>query len=101
VDRNEQFDQEYCHAVKSACLQAIANTSFSNSAHPHEIIIPAAEISVALVDIMGTITAMVEESLPNDLQAWAEGLAAKFAASFHATRSSFTTEEIDVLQSRA
>jgi hypothetical protein len=101
MDIDEQFDREYCHAVKSACLQAIANTSFSNSAHPQDIIIPAAEISVALVDIMGTIRAMVEESLPSDLQTWAEGLATKFAASFHATRSSLTSEELDMLQCRA
>jgi hypothetical protein len=102
VNRNKQFDREYCDAVKSACLQAIANTSFCDSAHPGETIIPATEqISVALIDIMGSITAMVEDSLPRDLQGWAEGLAAKFAASFHATRASFTTEELDLLQSRA
>ena len=101
MNRNKQFDREYCYAVKSACLQAIANTSFCDSAHPGEIIIPAAEISVALIDIMGSITAMVEDSLPRDLQGWAEGLAAKFAASFHATRASFTTEELNLLQSRA
>jgi hypothetical protein len=62
VNRNKQFDREYCHAVKSACLQAIANTSFCDSAHPGETIIPAAEISVALIDIMGSITAMVDDS---------------------------------------
>ena len=60
--------------------------------------IPAAEINVALIDIMGTITAMAEESLPRDLQGWAEGLAAKFAASFHATRAALTTEDLDLLQ---
>jgi len=74
---------------------------FAISAHPQQTIIPAAEISVALVDIMGTITAMVEESLPRDLQAWAEGLTAKFAASFHATRASLTIEEVDLLRSGA
>jgi hypothetical protein len=62
-----RFDREYCHAVRSAWLQAIANTSFCDSAHPHEAIIPAAEISVALIDIMGTVAAMVEESRPASL----------------------------------
>ena len=70
----QQFDRDYCHDVKSACLQAIANTSFCERSDPLEII-PAAEVNAALIDIMGTITAMVEASLPNDLQVWAEELA--------------------------
>ena len=69
----QQFDREYCHDVKNACLQAIANTSFCERSDPLEII-PAAEVNAALIDIMGTITAMVEASLPNDLQVWAEEL---------------------------
>jgi hypothetical protein len=99
VDRIGQFDREYCQDVKSACLQAIANTSFRERANPHEMI-PAAEVYVALIDIMGTIRAMVEESLPGDLQGWAEGLATQFAASFHATRASFTIADLDLLHSR-
>jgi len=51
----QEFDREYCHEVKSACLQAIANTSFCERANPRDIL-PAAEIKVALIDIMGTIT---------------------------------------------
>ena len=47
---------------------------------------------------MGTITAMVEESLPRDMQVWAEGLAAQFEASFHTTRASLTTQELNLLQ---
>jgi hypothetical protein len=93
----QQFDREYCHDVKSACLQAIANTSFCERSDPLEII-PAAEVNAALIDIMGTITAMVEASLPNDLQVWAEELAAKFATSFHAARASLTTEELRLLE---
>jgi len=93
----QQFDREYCHDVKSACLQAIANTSFCERSDPLEII-PAAEVNAALIDIMGTITAMVEASLPTDLQVWAEELAAKFAASFHAARASLTTEELRLLE---
>ena len=58
----------------------------------------AAEIKVALIDIMGTITAMVEELLPRDMQVWAEGLAAEFEASFHTTRASLTTQELNLLQ---
>ena len=94
---HRQFDLQYCQEVKSACLQAIANTSFCERANPNETI-PAAEINTALIDIMGTITAMREESLPRDLQGFAEGLAAKFAASFHATRAALTTEDLDLLQ---
>ena len=75
--------------MASACLQAIANTSFCERSDPLEII-PAAEVNAALIDIMGTITAMVEASLPNDLQVWAEELAAKFAASLR--RSGVTHE---------
>jgi hypothetical protein len=41
---------------------------------------------------------MVEASLPHDLQVWAEELAAKFAASFHAARASLTTEELRLLE---
>ena len=93
----QQFDREYCHDVKNACLQAIANTSFCERTNPLEII-PAAEVNAALIDIMGTITAMVEASLPSDLQVWAEELAAKFAASFHAARASLTTEELRLLE---
>ena len=93
----QEFDREYCHEVKSACLQAIANTSFGERANPHEML-PTAEIKVALIDILGTITAMAEESLPRDMQKWAEGLAAQVAASFHATRASLTTEELDLLR---
>jgi hypothetical protein len=93
----QQFDREYCHDVKNACLQAIANTSFCERTNPPEII-PAAEVNAALIDIMGTITAMVEASLPHDLQVWAEELAAKFAASFHAARASLTTEELRLLE---
>jgi hypothetical protein len=26
----QEFDREYCHEVKSACLQAIANTRFAS-----------------------------------------------------------------------
>jgi hypothetical protein len=99
VDRIGQFDREYCHDIKSACLQAIANTSLCERANPHGTI-PAAEVYVALIDVMGTIRAMVEESLPRDLQGWAEGLATQFAASFHATRASLTTEDLDLLHSR-
>jgi hypothetical protein len=40
----------------------------------------------------------VEASLPHDLQVWAEELAAKFAASFHAARASLTTEELRLLE---
>ena len=29
----QKFDREYCHEVKSACLQAIANTSFCERAN--------------------------------------------------------------------
>ena len=86
----QEFEREYCHEVKSACLQAIANTSFCERANPRDIL-PAAEIKVALIDIMGTITAMVEESLPRDMQEWAEGLAAQFEACFHTTRASLTS----------
>ena len=93
----QQFDREYCHDVKSACLQAIANTSFCERSSPLEII-PAAEVNAALIDIMGTITAMVEASLPSDLQVWAEELAAKFSASFHAARASLTSEELRLLE---
>ena len=93
----QEFDREYCHEVKSACLQAIANTSFCERANPRDML-PAAEIKVALIDIMGTITAMVEESLPRDMQKWAEGLAAQFEASFHTTRASLTTQELNLLQ---
>ena len=60
--------------------------------------LPAAEIKVALIDIMGTITAMVEELLPKDMQAWAEGLAAQFEARFHTSRASLTTQELNLLQ---
>ena len=41
----QEFDREYCHEVKSACLQAIANTSFCERANPRDIL-PAAEIKV-------------------------------------------------------
>ena len=41
---------------------------------------------------------MVEESLPRDMQEWAEGLAAQFEASFHTTRASLTTQELNLLQ---
>jgi hypothetical protein len=33
----QQFDREYCHDVKNACLQAIANTSFCERTDPLEI----------------------------------------------------------------
>jgi hypothetical protein len=59
---------------------------------------PVLEIKTALIDIIGTITAMAEQSLPNDLQRWAEGIAAQFVASFHAARSSFTAEDLELLQ---
>lgn len=48
----QHFDREYCHDVKNACLQAIANTSFCERTNPLEII-PAAEVDAALIDIMG------------------------------------------------
>jgi hypothetical protein len=97
VNRSDQFDRAYCHAVKSACLGAIAATSFSRS-EDEDKPIPADEIKVALIDIMGTISAMVEQSLPSDLKAWAEELAAQFAASFHAARSSLSAEDLQSLQ---
>ena len=59
VNRFDQFDRVYCHAIKSACLGAIAVTSFSHG-DDQERSIPADEIKVALIDIMGTISAMVE-----------------------------------------
>ena len=43
----QEFDREYCHDVRSACLQAIANTSFCERSSPLEII-PAAEVNAAL-----------------------------------------------------
>jgi hypothetical protein len=58
----------------------------------------ADEIKVALIDIMGTISAMVEQSLPNDLKAWADEVAAQFAASFQAARSSMTAQDLQLLQ---
>jgi hypothetical protein len=97
VNRFNQFDREYCHAVKSACLEAIAATSFSQSGDQDRAI-PADEIKVALIDIMGTISAMVEQSLPSDLKAWAEEVAAQFAASFHVARSSLSAEDLQSLQ---
>jgi hypothetical protein len=98
VNRFDQFDREYCHAVKSACLGAIAATSFSHS-DDQDRPIPADEIKVALIDIMGTVSAMVEQSLPSDLKAWAEQVAAQFAASFHAARSSLSADDVQSLQS--
>jgi hypothetical protein len=81
---------------KALVWRAIANTSYRERPNPQEII-PAAEIHVALIDIMGAVTAMMEESLPKDLQRWAEGLAAQFAASFHAARASLSPEELDAV----
>jgi hypothetical protein len=98
VNRFDQFDREYCHAVKSACLGAIAATSFSHS-DDQDRPIPADEIKVALIDIMGTISAMVDQSLPSDLKPWAEKLAAQFAASFHAARLSLSADDFQSLQS--
>ena len=43
---------------------------------------------------MGTIAAMVEQSLPEDLGGWAEKLTTQFPASFHAARAELTTEEL-------
>ena len=98
MSRMNQFNREYCHEVKSACLQAIANTSICQRGNAHDVI-PAGEIQVALIDIMGTIAAMVEQSLPEDLASWAEKLTTQFSASFHAARAEFTTEELGLLQS--
>ena len=95
--RVDQFDREYCHAVKSACLRAIANTSYADDLGPT---IPANEINLALVEIMGAIAATVEESLPSDLKGWAEELADRFAESFQATRASLTADDLDVLHGR-
>jgi hypothetical protein len=53
---------------------------------------------MALIDIMGTIAAMAEQSLPNDMQGRASDVAAKFAASFHANRSLLTPEDLDFLR---
>jgi hypothetical protein len=66
---------------KALVWRAIANTSYRERPNPQEII-PAAEIHVALIDIMGAVTAMMEESLPKDLQRWAEGLAAQSPATW-------------------
>jgi hypothetical protein len=95
VDQH-RFDRKYCHAVKSACLGAIAATSYPASQGGR--VIPADEIKIALIDIIGTITAMAEKSLPTDLQRWAEEIAAQFIASFHAARSLLTAEDLDLLQ---
>ena len=81
----------------SACLGAIAAISFSHS-NNQDRPIPADEIKVALVDILGTISAMVEQSLPSDLKAWADEVAAQFAASFHAARSALSSEDLLSLQ---
>ncbi len=75
----DQFDREYCHAVKSACLRAVSNTSYAVSGD-EERTLPADEIDAALIDVMGIVAAMVEESLPKDMRTWAEGVADKFAA---------------------
>jgi hypothetical protein len=91
-----QFDRDYCHAVKSACLGAIAATPLAESSQADRPI-PADEIKIALIDIIGTITAMVEPSLPSDLTAWSKAVAAQFAASFHAARSTLTAEELELL----
>ena len=93
-----EFDREYCHEVKSVCLQAIANTSFGERAKPHETL-HTAEIKSGLIDILGTITAMVEEFAAKGYgKKLGQGLAAQFAASFHATRASRPTEELDLLR---
>ena len=42
----QQFDREYCHDVKNACLQAIANTSFCERTNPLEITFHAARASL-------------------------------------------------------
>jgi hypothetical protein len=97
LDHLRQFDLEYCCAVKNACLGAIAGTSYAENRHEDRPI-PAEEIKIALIDIIGTITAMAEQSLPNDMQRWADDVAAKFAASFHAARSLLTAEDLDLLQ---
>jgi hypothetical protein len=94
LDHLRQFDIQYCHAVKNACLGAIACTPYADEDRP----IPAEEIKMALIDIMGTIAAMAEQSLPNDMQGWASDVAAKFAASFHANRSLLTPEDLDFLR---
>ena len=98
MSRMNQFNREYFPKVKSACLQAIGNTSICQRGNAHDVI-PAGEIQVALIDIMGTIAAMVEQSLPEDLASWAEKLTTQFSASFHAARAEFTTEELGLLQS--
>jgi hypothetical protein len=95
----DQFDREYCHAVKSACLRAVANTSYAVSGEEDRTL-PADEINAALIDIMGIVAAMVEESLPKDMRTWAEGVADKFAASFHAARASLTANDLELLGSR-
>ena len=41
----QEFDREYCHEVKSACLQAIANTSFCERANPRDMLPAAAGTS--------------------------------------------------------
>jgi hypothetical protein len=97
LNRVHPFDREYCHAVKSACLGAIAATPFAESSQADRPI-PADEIKIALIDIIGTIAAMMEPSLPSDLTAWAEAVAAQFAASFHAARSTFTAEDLEQLE---
>ena len=94
--RVDQFDGEYSHAVKSACLRAIANTSYAADLAT----IPANEINLALVEIMGAIAATVEGPLPSDLKGWAEQLTDRFAASFQATRASLTADDLDLLHGR-
>jgi hypothetical protein len=95
----DHHDREYCDAIKGACLRAIANTSYAVS-DPSDQTIPADSINIALIDVMGTIAGMVEETLPKDMHAWAEGVAHQFAASFHATRSSLTADELALLRGR-
>ena len=82
---------------KTLACKPLPIPHFCERSRPLEII-PAAEVNAALIDIMGTITAMVEASLPSDLQVWAEELAAKFSASFHAARASLTSEELRLLE---
>ena len=95
---SDQFDREYSHAVKSACLRAVANTSYAVTGDDDRTL-PADEINAALIDIMGIVAAMVEESLPKDMRSWADGLADKFAASFHAARASLTANDLELLGS--